>query len=158
MHGAAAALIFGEIRFISEPKKRISTQFIMIALTRMNRQLDLCCVLAVDFLSSRAIAVCTLYLHLSTGADRVRRGRGLPGGVTRAMNITYLRPCPIPSTTRIESKVVQQRRSASLVTGSITSLDKKLVYFICEHHKIEAPIRIQRQATVDEKSKTSSRL
>ncbi|MCJ1448144.1 MAG: hypothetical protein MMC23_008658 [Stictis urceolatum] len=59
-----------------------------------------------------------------------------PGGISRGLNITYLRPVRLPATVRIEVSIVQHGRSASLVRGSIASLDGKSTYFTCEHHKI----------------------
>lgn len=40
-----------------------------------------------------------------------------PGLFTRAMNITYLRPLPLPATIRVVSEVVRHGRSMSLVRG-----------------------------------------
>ncbi|MCJ1415870.1 hypothetical protein MMC32_002204 [Xylographa parallela] len=61
-----------------------------------------------------------------------------PGGVTRALNLTYLRPLRLPATVRIQTEVVQHGRSVSLAKGAILSLDGKTLYATCEHHKVAA--------------------
>ena len=60
-----------------------------------------------------------------------------PGGVTRALNITYLRPLKLPATVRIDARVAQNGRMASLVVGSIRLPGKPQEYCICEHHKMQ---------------------
>ena len=72
-----------------------------------------------------------------------------PGGVSRSINITYLRPLPLPSTVRVKAKVVQLGRSMSLVRGDLTSKDGEKVYFTCEHHKVTALNPFQAHATVE---------
>lgn len=52
------------------------------------------------------------------------------------MNITYLRPLPLPATIRVVSEVVQHGRSMSLVRGKITDKGGEKVYSVCEHHKV----------------------
>ena len=59
-----------------------------------------------------------------------------PGGITRSLNVTYLRPLPLPATIWVKSQVVQHGRSVSLVGGTITSQGGGTVYFTCEHHKV----------------------
>ena len=59
-----------------------------------------------------------------------------PGGVTRSLNITYLRPLQLPATVRVESLVLQMGEMASLVVGSITRAGSPKKYCICEHHKL----------------------
>ncbi|MCJ1294360.1 hypothetical protein MMC34_005918 [Xylographa carneopallida] len=61
-----------------------------------------------------------------------------PGGVTRALNLTYLRPIRLPATVRVHAEVVQHGRSVSLAKGSIVSPDGKKLYATCEHHKVAA--------------------
>lgn len=63
--------------------------------------------------------------------------RGPPGGVTRALNLTYLRPLMLPATVKVYCEVVQHGRSASLAKGTIMSLDGNRLYATCEHHKIQ---------------------
>lgn len=77
----------------------------------------------------------------SSRAEQHQKSAGLrdqyapPGGLTRALNITYLRPLPLPSTIRIKVMIVQHGRSMSLVRGNIVSRDGQKIYFTCEHHK-----------------------
>lgn len=63
-----------------------------------------------------------------------------PGGVTRSISITYLRPLPLPTIIRVEAKVIQTGRSVSLVRGNITSRDGEKVYFTGEQHKVSASV------------------
>lgn len=65
------------------------------------------------------------------------------------MNITYLRPLPLPSTVRVESRVIQMGRSMSLVRGNITSQSSDKVYFTCEHHKANGSGPIRAATTVE---------
>lgn len=67
--------------------------------------------------------------------DIHKEGFNPPGGVTRSMNITYLRPLFLPATVLVESEVLQAGRSATIVRGSICSSDRKQKYMVCEHHK-----------------------
>ena len=62
-----------------------------------------------------------------------------PGGMTRSIQLTYLRPLPLPATVRVESKVMQMGRTMGLVRGDITSRDGKKVYFTGEQHKATSP-------------------
>ncbi|MCJ1383494.1 hypothetical protein MMC17_006608 [Xylographa soralifera] len=61
-----------------------------------------------------------------------------PGGITRALNLTYLRPLRLPASVRIQAEVVQHGRSVSLAKGSILSPYGKKLYATCEHHKVAA--------------------
>jgi acyl-coenzyme A thioesterase 13 len=58
------------------------------------------------------------------------------GGVTRTLNISYLRAIPIGTTVKVNSKVIQAGRTMALIQGEITSVDGKTVYCTCEHHKV----------------------
>jgi hypothetical protein len=79
------------------------------------------------------------------------------GGVTRTLNISYLRAIPVGSfsspytkakvekrilmhlagtTIRIHSEVVQVGRTMAMIRGVMTSLDGKTIYCTCEHHKV----------------------
>ena len=64
----------------------------------------------------------------------------MPAGVTRALNVSYLRPFTLPATCRIECEVVHHGRLLSLVRGSMKSADGKKVYATCEHHKVQVAI------------------
>ncbi|KAF1809833.1 hypothetical protein P152DRAFT_461229 [Eremomyces bilateralis CBS 781.70] len=58
------------------------------------------------------------------------------GGVTRSLNISYLRGVPLKSTVRIRSWVVQYGRTMAMIRSEMTSEDGKTVYATCEHHKV----------------------
>ncbi|KAF2669063.1 thioesterase family protein-like protein [Microthyrium microscopicum] len=58
------------------------------------------------------------------------------GGVTRTLNISYLRAIPIGTTIRVRSWVVSAGRTMALIRSEMTSVDGKLVYATCEHHKV----------------------
>ncbi|KAI9662185.1 MAG: RNA polymerase III subunit C82 [Trizodia sp. TS-e1964] len=62
---------------------------------------------------------------------------GFLGGVSRALNISYLKPVPIGTTLRIECEVLHLGRKLSLLRGVMTSLDGKVVYATAEHHKAQ---------------------
>lgn len=61
-----------------------------------------------------------------------------PGGVTRSLNVTYIRPLQLPATIRVESRILQMGEMASLAVGSITRAGSPKKYCICEHHKLRA--------------------
>ncbi|TVY87441.1 Acyl-coenzyme A thioesterase, partial [Lachnellula willkommii] len=63
------------------------------------------------------------------------------GGVTRSLNISYLRAIPIGTTVRINSKVMQVGRTMAMIRGTMSSQDGKTVYCTCEHHKVAVPTR-----------------
>jgi acyl-coenzyme A thioesterase 13 len=58
------------------------------------------------------------------------------GGVSRTLNISFLRTVPIGTTVRVNSRVVQAGRTMALIRSEIASVDGKLVYYTCEHHKV----------------------
>lgn len=58
------------------------------------------------------------------------------GGVTRTLNISYLRAVPIGTTVLLTSRVVQAGRTMAMIRGEMTSLDGKTVYATAEHHKV----------------------
>ena len=60
-----------------------------------------------------------------------------PGGVTRNLDLTYLRPLPVPSTVKIKSEVVQDGGSNAMSVGRIMSMDEKKVYVLTQHHKVK---------------------
>lgn len=61
------------------------------------------------------------------------------GGVTRSLNISYLKAIPIGTTVRIHSTVMQVGRTMALIRGTMTSPDGKTIYCTCEHHKVAVP-------------------
>ena len=62
------------------------------------------------------------------------------GGVTRSLNISYLRAVPINTKVRINSKVVSVGKQMAMIRGVMTSLDGKITYCTVEHHKVNAPV------------------
>lgn len=58
------------------------------------------------------------------------------GGVTRTLNVSYVKAIPVPSTIRIRNWVVQHGRTSCLIRGQMESVDGKTVYSTCEQHKI----------------------
>ncbi|PGG99896.1 hypothetical protein AJ79_08378 [Helicocarpus griseus UAMH5409] len=60
-------------------------------------------------------------------------------GVTRSLNISYLKAVPIGTTVRIRATVVQHGRTMALITASMESRDGKVVYATAEHHKVHVP-------------------
>jgi acyl-coenzyme A thioesterase 13 len=63
------------------------------------------------------------------------------GGVTRSLNISYLKAVPIGITVRLNSKVVSVGKQMAMIRGEMTSLDGKTVYCAAEHHKVNAPVK-----------------
>jgi acyl-coenzyme A thioesterase 13 len=61
------------------------------------------------------------------------------GGVTRSLNLSYLKAVPVGTRVRIESTVVQAGRTMAMIRGRMVSLDGKTVYCTCEHHKVAVP-------------------
>jgi len=58
------------------------------------------------------------------------------GGVTRSLSISYLKAIPIGTTVRIRCAVIQHGRLMALIRGSLESVDGKVVYATCDHHKV----------------------
>ena len=58
--------------------------------------------------------------------------------MTRSINITYLRPLPLPAIVRVVAEVIQKGKSVGLVRGDITSVDGRKVYFTGEQHKVSS--------------------
>ncbi|KAF1981808.1 thioesterase family protein-like protein [Aulographum hederae CBS 113979] len=58
------------------------------------------------------------------------------GGVTRTLNISYLRAVPTGTTVRLRSWVTSVGRTMAMIRGEMTSVDGKLVYCTAEHHKV----------------------
>lgn len=63
------------------------------------------------------------------------------GGVTRTINISYLRPVPVGTTVLFKSHVVQHGRTMALIRGTMESENGKLVYATMEHHKVNVPTK-----------------
>jgi len=61
------------------------------------------------------------------------------GGVTRTLNISYLRAIPVGTTVRLHSVVQSAGRTMAMIRGSMTSVDGKTVYCTAEHHKVRVP-------------------
>ncbi|CZT48887.1 uncharacterized protein RSE6_09655 [Rhynchosporium secalis] len=61
------------------------------------------------------------------------------GGVTRTLNISYLKAIPVGTTIRIHARVMQVGKTMALIRGEMTSLDGKIVFCTCEHHKVGVP-------------------
>jgi acyl-coenzyme A thioesterase 13 len=57
-------------------------------------------------------------------------------GVSRILNIAYLRAIPVGTLVRIRSKVVQVGKLMIMLRGEIGSVDGKIIYCTCEHHKV----------------------
>jgi acyl-coenzyme A thioesterase 13 len=62
------------------------------------------------------------------------------GGVTRSLNISYLKAVPLGITVRLNSKVVSVGKQMAMIRGEMTSLDGKTVYCTAEHHKVNVPV------------------
>lgn len=61
------------------------------------------------------------------------------GGVSRTLNLSYLRPLPTDTTIIINAHVVQLGRTLAMLRGEILDPEGK-VYVACEHHKVRVPI------------------
>jgi len=61
------------------------------------------------------------------------------GGVTRTLNLSYLRAVPIGTTIRLRSQVTQVGRTMAMIRGTMTSLDGATIFCTCEHHKVRVP-------------------
>jgi acyl-coenzyme A thioesterase 13 len=57
------------------------------------------------------------------------------GGLTRGMNLTYIRDCPVDTEVIIDSTVIQAGRTMALIRGEIKSPDGKIVYVTVDHNK-----------------------
>ncbi|KAF2095033.1 thioesterase family protein-like protein [Rhizodiscina lignyota] len=94
------------------------------------------------------------------------------GGITRALNVSYLRAVPIGTTIRVRNWVVQHGRTMAMIRGEMFSGgDGKGVYAVAEHHKVHLPTRaehlsvrlkwdddIEAQARAEEEQKTKARI
>ncbi|KAM3079064.1 hypothetical protein ACMFMF_003993 [Clarireedia jacksonii] len=66
---------------------------------------------------------------------------GFLGGVTRTLNISYLKAVPIGTTVRLYSEVMQYGKTMAMIRGSMTSQDGSIIYCTCEHHKVSVPTK-----------------
>ncbi|KAF2653712.1 thioesterase family protein-like protein [Lophiostoma macrostomum CBS 122681] len=62
------------------------------------------------------------------------------GGVTRTLNISYLKAVPINTKVRLSSKVVSVGKQMAMIRGVMTNMDKTITYCTVEHHKVNAPV------------------
>ena len=62
------------------------------------------------------------------------------GGVTRNLNISYLRAIPPDTTVLFRARVVQHGKTAALIYGEALTADAKKIYATVEHHKINVPM------------------
>ncbi|KEF54637.1 uncharacterized protein A1O9_09079 [Exophiala aquamarina CBS 119918] len=60
-------------------------------------------------------------------------------GVSRSINISYLRAVPLNTKVHITGRVAQHGRTMALIRGDMTSPDGKTIYATCEHHKVNVP-------------------
>ncbi|OJD20562.1 hypothetical protein ACJ73_08103 [Blastomyces percursus] len=60
-------------------------------------------------------------------------------GVTRSLNISYLKAVPIGVTVYIRTKVIQHGRTMALIGATMESKDGKIIYATAEHHKVHTP-------------------
>lgn len=63
------------------------------------------------------------------------------GGVTRTLNISYLKAIPIGTKVHIHSQTTQIGKTMAMIRGTMTSEDGKIIYCTCEHHKVAVPTR-----------------
>ncbi|KAG9234575.1 thioesterase family protein-like protein [Amylocarpus encephaloides] len=61
------------------------------------------------------------------------------GGVTRTLGLSYLRAVPVGTKVRLHSEVIQVGKTMAMIRGKMSSLDGKIVYCTCEHHKVAVP-------------------
>ncbi|KAI8940746.1 hypothetical protein NX059_002011 [Plenodomus lindquistii] len=61
------------------------------------------------------------------------------GGVTRSLNISYLKAVPIGTHVRLNSKVVSVGKQMAMIRGDMTSMDGKVTFCTVEHHKVNTP-------------------
>ncbi|KKZ61975.1 hypothetical protein EMCG_03532 [[Emmonsia] crescens] len=62
-------------------------------------------------------------------------------GVTRSLNISYLKAVPIGTTIYIRANVIQHGRTMALIAATMESQDGKVIYATAEHHKVHVPAR-----------------
>jgi acyl-coenzyme A thioesterase 13 len=62
------------------------------------------------------------------------------GGVTRSLNISYLKAVPLGITVLLKSQVASVGKQMAMIRGTMTSLDGKVTYCTAEHHKVNVPV------------------
>lgn len=62
------------------------------------------------------------------------------GGVTRSLNISYLKAVPIGTHVRLNSRVISVGKQMAMIRGDMTSMDGKVIYCTVEHHKVNTPV------------------
>lgn len=62
------------------------------------------------------------------------------GGVTRTLNISYLKAVPIGIHVRLTSKVVSVGKQMAMIRGEMTSVDGTTTFCTVEHHKVNTPV------------------
>lgn len=62
------------------------------------------------------------------------------GGVSRTLNVSFLKAIPIGTTVYFRSRVVQHGKTMALIKGEVTDEQAKVVYATCEHHKVNTPM------------------
>lgn len=68
------------------------------------------------------------------------------GGVTRSLNISYLKAVPIGTTVYFRSRVAGVGKTMALIKGEMTSEDGKTIYATAEHHKVNVPMLAEHAA------------
>ncbi|KAF3766472.1 hypothetical protein M406DRAFT_330286 [Cryphonectria parasitica EP155] len=61
------------------------------------------------------------------------------GGVTRTLNLSYLKAIPINTSVVVHAYAYQVGRQTAYIKGWMTSEDGKTTYAVCDHHKIHVP-------------------
>jgi acyl-coenzyme A thioesterase 13 len=61
------------------------------------------------------------------------------GGVTRNLNISYLKAVPIGTTIHVHAYVYQVGKTMVYIKGWMTSEDGRMIYATCENHKVHVP-------------------
>jgi acyl-coenzyme A thioesterase 13 len=62
------------------------------------------------------------------------------GGVTRTLNVSYLRPVPIGTKVRLHSRVISVGKQMAMIRGDMKSPDGNTTYCTVEHHKVNVPV------------------
>lgn len=61
------------------------------------------------------------------------------GGVSRSINISFIRAIPTGRTVYFRSQVVQHGRTMAFLRGECTDESGRIVYATAEHHKVHVP-------------------
>ena len=64
---------------------------------------------------------------------------GFMGGGTRSLSISYLKPVPVGTHVRFNSKAVSVGKQLAIIRGDMTSMDGKTIFGTVEHRKVNAP-------------------